>query len=329
MAKILVVGGAGYIGGTLTDQLIAADHETRVFDNLLFEERYLKPVDFVCGDVRDTTRIMPHMKWADCVIWLVGLVGDGACGLYPDLTLELNVESVKWLARNFDRRIVFMSTCSVYGAQDGMLDEHSSLNPLSLYAKTKVMGEEILGNRAIYFRLGTLFGLGDSFSRVRLDLVLNLLTVKACLYGCMSVYGGQQWRPLLHVRDVAGAVVANIGTPHTGPFNLMTENITISDLATRISHHVPGSKVESTEIKFEDARNYRVSADKAKRTFGFAPKLSVDDGILEIKALVQQGRIMDASSPRYSNTDFLRPIFIPQQGPLGGEVLPSRWKAGG
>lgn len=327
MTNVLVVGGAGYIGGTLTDQLIAAGYNTRVYDNLLFEERYLKPVDFICGDVRDQAKLAPHMKWADTVVWLVGLVGDGACGLYPDLTEELNVESVKWLAANFDRRIIFMSTCSVYGAQDGLLTEASPFNPLSLYARTKVVGEQILGDRAIYFRLGTLFGLGDQFSRIRLDLVLNLLTVKACLYGRMSVFGGEQWRPLLHVRDVAGAVVANVDTPHVGPFNLRTENLTMSTLAERIATLVPGSVVEKTEIKFQDARNYKVSADKACDAFGFAPKLTVEDGITEIRDLVQQGRIQDASSPRYSNTDFLRPIFLPQQGPLGGEIIPLRWKA--
>lgn len=327
MAKVLIVGGAGYIGGTLTDQLVDAGHETRVFDNLLFEERYLKLVDFVFGDVRDEATLKPHMAWADAVVWLVGLVGDGACSLYPKLTEELNIESVHWLARNFDRRIIFMSTCSVYGAQDGMLTEESPLNPLSLYARSKVEGEEILGDRAIYFRLGTLFGLGDTYSRIRLDLVLNLLTVKACLYGRMSVYGGNQWRPLLHVRDVAGAVVENIETELTGPHNLHTENLTISDLADRIKQFAPDAEIEKTTLKFEDARNYKVSSDKAREAFGFDPQLMPEHGIQEIQNLVKQGRIQDASSPRYSNTDFLRPLFVPQQGPLGGEVITPVWQA--
>lgn len=327
MAKVLIVGGAGYIGGTLTDQLVDADHEARVFDNLLFEERYLKPVDFVFGDVRDEAALKPHMAWADTVVWLVGLVGDGACSLYPKLTKELNIESVHWLARNFDRRIVFMSTCSVYGAQDGILTEDSPLSPLSLYARSKVAGEEILGDRAIYFRLGTLFGLGDTYSRIRLDLVLNLLTVKACLYGRMSVYGGDQWRPLLHVRDVAGAVVKNVETDLVGPHNLHAENLTISDLADRIRAYAPNSTIEKTTMKFEDARNYKVSSDKARDAFGFSPSLAPEDGIREIQDLVKQGRIQDASSPRYSNTDFLRPLFVPQEGPLGGEVITPVWQA--
>lgn len=327
MAKVLIVGGAGYIGGTLTDQLIDAGHDARVFDNLLFEERYLKPVDFIFGDVRDEAALKPHLAWADAVVWLVGLVGDGACALYPKLTEELNVESVHWLIRQFDRRIIFMSTCSVYGAQDGLLTEESALSPLSLYARSKAKGEAILGDRAITFRLGTLFGLGDTYSRIRLDLVLNLLTVKACLYGRMSVYGGDQWRPLLHVRDVAGAVVRNIETDFTGPYNLHMENLTISDLATRIQNVVPEAEIEKTALKFEDARNYRVSSDKARKEFGFDPYITPADGIQEIQYLVKQGRIQDASSTRYSNTDFLRPLFVPQQGPLGGEVITPVWQA--
>lgn len=327
MAKVLIVGGAGYIGGTLTDQLIDAGHDARVFDNLLFEERYLKPVDFIFGDVRDEAALKPHLAWADAVVWLVGLVGDGACALYPKLTEELNVESVHWLIRQFDRRIIFMSTCSVYGAQDGLLTEESALSPLSLYARSKAKGEAILGDRAITFRLGTLYGLGDTYSRIRLDLVLNLLTVKACLYGRMSVYGGDQWRPLLHVRDVAGAVVRNIETDFTGPYNLHMENLTISDLATRIQNVVPEAEIEKTALKFEDARNYRVSSDKARKEFGFDPYITPADGIQEIQYLVKQGRIQDASSTRYSNTDFLRPLFVPQQGPLGGEVITPVWQA--
>lgn len=325
--NVLVVGGAGYIGGTLTDQLLAAGYNTRIYDSLLFEERYLKDVDFVFGDVRDENKLKANLDWADAVVWLVGLVGDGACSLYPDLTQELNVESVRWLAANFDRRIVFMSTCSVYGAQDDLLDESSPFNPLSLYARTKVTGEEILGDRAIIFRLGTLFGLGDTYSRIRLDLVLNLLTTKACLYRRMSVYGGEQWRPLLHVRDVPSAVVANIETDLTGPFNLHAKNMRIVDLAKRISELVPGSVAEFTDLKFQDVRNYKVNSDKAQSVFGFLPKLSIDEGINEIKRLVSEQRIQDASSPRYSNTDFLRPLFNPQLGPLGGEVIAPQWKA--
>src|SRR4030095_9378496 len=132
------------------------------------------------------------------------------------------------------------------------------------------------------FRLGPLFGLGDHFSRIRLDLVLNLLTLKACLYGRVSVFGGEQYRPLLHVRDVGGAITRVVGTNHRGVFNLHYDNLTISSLADRIAEFFPGVTVEKTEMKFQDARNYRVNSDKARNTFGFAPKFDIDVGIREV-----------------------------------------------
>jgi nucleoside-diphosphate-sugar epimerase len=250
------------------------------------------------------------------------LVGDGACSHDATLTRDINVESVRWLAENFGGRIVFMSTCSVYGAMDGILTEESPTNPLSLYAVTKLEAEEILlkAPNAIMFRLGTLFGLGDSYSRIRMDLVVNTLTVKAFLYGRVSVFGGNQFRPLLHVKDVAEAVVATVETKDTGIYNLHAVNMTIVEVAELIQKYVPDLKVQKTELQFQDARNYRVSSEKAKRAFGFAPRFTPDDGIVEIKNLVEQGRIRDISSPRFSNTDFLRPMLITDKTVLGFEV---------
>ncbi|MDP6087764.1 MAG: NAD-dependent epimerase/dehydratase family protein, partial [Nitrospinota bacterium] len=146
MLNVLVVGGAGYVGGAVTDLLMKMEkkYNFRVYDRLLYESEYRKDVDFVYGDIRDAEKLEPHLRWADVVVWLAALVGDGACAANPDLTEEINEESVKWLVRNFDRRIIFMSTCSVYGAKEGMLDENSEFNPLSLYAVTKLNVEKIL-----------------------------------------------------------------------------------------------------------------------------------------------------------------------------------------
>lgn len=321
MSNVLVVGGAGYIGGHLTDELLSSNHNVKIYDNLLFEERYLKEVDFIFGDVRDQKKLKPLLKWADSVVWLVGLVGDGACSLNPDLTKEINVETVKWLKNNFDRRIIFMSTCSIYGAQNDILTEKSTPKPLSLYAHSKVEGEKILGKDAIYFRLGTLFGLGDKYSRIRLDLVLNLLTTKACLYKRISVFGGNQWRPHLHVKDVSDAILKNINTTHVGPYNLCNKNMIISDLGKEIVKIVKDCTLDISELKFEDSRNYQVSAEKAKIDFKFSPKRSIQFGIKEIKNLIENGRIRDVSHSRYSNTDYLRPKLINHDSPIGGEIF--------
>jgi nucleoside-diphosphate-sugar epimerase len=304
--KVLIVGGAGYIGGALTDILMKTDHELRVYDALLFEESYLKDVPFVFGDIRNKEHLKEHLVWADAVVWLAALVGDGACALNPEISTELNQDMVKWLSENFDGRIVFMSTCSVYGEHDKMLDEESPTNPLSVYAVTKLAAEDYLKDKnAIIFRLGTIFGLGDSFARIRLDLVLNTLTTKALIEGKIKVFGGEQWRPLLHARDAAQAVADNLETTHTGTYNLCQENVKIIDLARQVEKHVPDLEMEIVDIKFQDARNYKVSAEKARKTFGFNPKFTAEDGIKEVKKLIEERRIKDVNNPRYSNQSFL------------------------
>ncbi|HEX6182899.1 MAG TPA: SDR family oxidoreductase [Pyrinomonadaceae bacterium] len=304
--NILVVGGSGYVGGAVTDLLAQSKHRVRVYDALLYEESYRKPVDFAYGDVRDMEALRPHLKWADAVVWLAALVGDPACALHPDVSVEINQEAVRQLAENFDGRIVFLSTCSVYGAQDSVLDESSPLNPLSVYAVTKLDAERYLAEKnAIIFRLGTLFGVGDLFSRIRLDLVVNTLTVRAHRHGAIKVFGGDQFRPLLHVRDAARAIVENLETAHTGVYNLHRQNVRIIDLAYQVRNHFPDMVIEQTEMPFQDTRNYRVSSDKAQKVLGFRALSSIDDGIEEIKTLLDTGRLKDVDNPRYTNQGFL------------------------
>jgi nucleoside-diphosphate-sugar epimerase len=304
--KVLVVGGAGYVGGAVTDILMNAGHEFRVYDALLYEESYRKPVTFFYGDIRDTGRLLPHMKWADAVIWLAALVGDGACALNPEITKSINQDAVQWLAQNFDGRIVFTSTCSVYGAHDKVLDEGSPVGPLSVYASTKLAAEAHLAERnAIIFRLGTLYGVSDLFARIRLDLVVNTLTVRAHRQGKISVFGGDQFRPLLHVRDAAQACVDSLGSTHRGLFNLHRQNVRIQDLAYQVRNHFPDLVIEHTPMKFQDARNYRVNSDKAHVAWGFVPTRSIDEGVEQIKELLDEGRLRDVDNPRYTNHLFL------------------------
>jgi len=307
MKRVLVVGGAGYVGGAVTDQLLELGHEVWIYDNLLYEESYRKPVEFVSGDVRDEEGLKPHLDRADVVVWLAAIVGDGACALNPELTLAINENSVRWLSQNYDGRIIFPSSCSVYGANEGILDEDSETSPLSLYAGTKLNAEAYLaGKNAIIFRLGTLFGVSDNFARIRMDLVVNYLTARAYSVGKITIFGGAQYRPLLHVKDVAKAMVQNLETDYIGIFNLHTVNTTIIDLAATLSAHFPDLVIEKTEQKFQDERNYRVSSEKSKRTLGFNPSYTVDQGIEEIHDLIKTNRVKDVSHPRYSNQEFLK-----------------------
>jgi len=303
--NVLVVGGAGYVGGAVTDLLFQqrpAQHTVSVYDSLLYEESYLKPVSFYRGDVRDRARLLPLLQWADAVIWLAAIVGDAACALDPVEATEVNQESVRWLAENFNGRIVFMSTCSVYGAADVELDENSPTRPLSVYASTKLAAEAYLESKnAVVFRLGTLYGLSDQFSRVRFDLVVNTLTFRAHTQGRISVFGGEQYRPLLHVKDVARATVDALEQTQTGIYNLSRSNRQISDLADQVALEFDSVIVERTPQKFEDNRNYRVSYEKAAADLGFDPKITIPQGIREVKQLLDEGRLVFPGHPRYWN----------------------------
>jgi len=303
--NILIVGGAGYVGGGIVDKL-KKHHQVTVYDSLIYEESYRKDVNFVYGDVRDQSKLLKLFKNHDAVIWLAALVGDGACAINPELTFEINTDSVKFLAENFKKRIVFLSTCSVYGAQDGLLNEDSSINPLSEYASSKVQAEEYLkGSNSIIFRLGTLFGISDEFSRIRLDLVVNILVTKALTEGKLTVFGGEQWRPLLHVNDVANAIEQTIDSETNGIFNLHYKNFKIIDIAEAIVNKVDSAIIQTTPMKFQDARNYQVSSEKLFSETGFKAEIDLNTGINEIYDLIANNRIKNVNHKRYSNQNFL------------------------
>lgn len=308
--NILVVGGAGYVGGGIVDKLQEKHHVT-VYDSLIYENEFRKNVNFIYGDIRDYSKLNNLLKNYDAVVWLAALVGDGACSINPTLTYEINSESVKNLVSNFKGKIIFFSTCSVYGAQEGVLNEESEVNPLSEYAKSKLVAEDILTNSdAIIFRLGTLFGIGDEFSRIRLDLVVNVLVTKALIDKKMSVFGGEQWRPLLHVKDVANAVDHTIESSLKGVYNLHYKNFKISEIADLIKDKIKNVEIVTTPLPFQDARNYQVSSEKLKLASNFEAEVSLEKGIDEVFNLISSGRIKDINNPRYSNQNYLKTFGV-------------------
>lgn len=310
MNNVLIVGGCGYIGGFLTDHLSENGYNVTVYDNLLFESRFLKKCNFIFGDIRDHKKLESVIHQFDVVVWLAGLVGDGACSVNPELTKQLNVDTVKWLVDNYKGKIVFPSTCSVYGMNNDLISEDAGPNPLSLYAATKLEAERyVLQNKpdALVFRLGTLFGLGDRHSRMRLDLVSNILSMKAAMGKPLTVFGGEQWRPLLHVRDVSTAILHGLSHNTCGLYNLSYKNYIISDLAAEILKQVPDCDITYTDMKFEDLRNYRVTNDKILST-GWEPKYSLDYGISQIVGLIKEGRIKDVADLVYSNAAYMRKL---------------------
>ena len=121
--KVLIVGGAGYVGGVVTDLLVRNKFDVTVYDSLLYEDQYMKDCSFILGDVRDQIKLKSLLDKFDSVVWIAALVGDGACNIDPILTDEINFKSVQFLSQNYNGRIVFFSTCSVYGAQNELLNE--------------------------------------------------------------------------------------------------------------------------------------------------------------------------------------------------------------
>lgn len=305
--KTLIIGGSGYIGGALTNIIPQAD----VLDVLLYEDRYFKNNKFFYGDVRNIELLAKLVNEYDALVVLAGLVGDAACSFDPDMTREINVKHVKWLAENYKGKIVYASTCSIYGKNNDLIDETAEPNPLSLYAETKLEAEQYLLSikpDSLIFRLGTLYGTGDNLSRPRLDLVVNILTARATIGEEMKVFGGEQWRPLLHVKDVANGIVYGLEHNLQGLFNLSEKNVTMRDIAESIKSYIPNSKIQYNTIPFQDERNYKVKNDKILAT-GWRPKFTLLDGIKEINSIIKDKRIKDFNDSLYHNGNYLRKIY--------------------
>lgn len=299
--KILVIGGAGYIGGAVSDIM-----NVSVFDNLMFEDRYFKPVEFHYGDVRNKKELLNQVMSYDTLVVLAGLVGDPACEVDKELTYEINVKHVKWLADNYPGKIIYTSSCSVYGKNNNLIDEDAEPNPLSTYAESKVMCEEILRNRpdSLIYRLGTLYGVGDKYSRPRLDLVVNVLTLKAVLKETLHVFGGDQWRPIINVKDVARGINFGIENDLSGVYNLSERNIKILELAQEITNIIP-APIEQTEMLFEDKRNYKVKADRMYET-GWKPKYNLEEGVRALQKIFVENRIKNLRDDLYHNGNFMK-----------------------
>jgi nucleoside-diphosphate-sugar epimerase len=334
---VLVTGGAGYVGSWLVRRLLEREYRVRVLDGFLYGDHGLRDVqdhprlELIEGDIRHVGTVTRAAKNVSGVIALAALVGDAACDLDPEETVGINYDSVRVLAdvcrRHEVPRLVFASSCSVYGANSELvLNEGSWLNPVSLYARTRILSEEaLLRDEAlgvVILRLATVFGL--SF-RMRFDLLVNTLTLHAAANGKMNVFGGNQWRPNLHVQDAADAFVAALEAPaervNRGIFNVGANenNHTILEVAEKVRKFLPNSGLE---IKGDqvDARDYRVSFDKIHQVMGFKPRFRVEDGIREIADALASGRIRNPFADVYHNYRHLKQRTHTQAVPTVGRV---------
>jgi nucleoside-diphosphate-sugar epimerase len=314
--KVLVTGGAGYLGSILVRKLLVAGHNVRVLDNLLYGDNSIREVqsnqnfELMIGDIRDMRTLVKAISGVNAVIHLAAIVGDQAGDLDSKSTVEINYLATKNMAELcslYDvEKFVFASTCTVYGAQPGrILTEESKPAPFSLYGETKFKSEKAILSMEdfspIILRMGTLYGLSP---RMRFDLAVNLFIAKAIKEKKITVFGGNQNRPFLHVDDAANAYVMAIENDFNGLFNLGGENISILDVATIIKKYVPSTDIE-IDPEVRDERDYMISSSKIQKVLKFQNKKAIKDAILEIKDAFASGILEDYTLPRYRNYEFL------------------------
>lgn len=323
MEKILVTGGAGYIGSITTRLLIAKGYKVNVLDNLSFGGESIVELlnhdrfQFIKGDIRNEDDIQSAVQGVDCIVNLAAIVGDPACAKQPELARQTNFEATKrlyGLANELGvQKFVFASTCSNYGKSknpDEFMHEGSELAPVSLYAKTKVESEQFLLSqprsnvtKPTCLRFSTVYGISP---RMRFDLTVNEFTRDLAMGKALEIFGEQFWRPYCHVSDLARSVVHVIESDTEkvafDVFNVgdTKENYTKKMLANELLKQIPNATIGYVK-KDEDPRDYKVSFEKIKDVLGFEITKTVPEGIGQIKQVIQDGFLDNPQDKKYRN----------------------------
>ncbi len=293
--KILLTGGAGYIGSVITEYLLE-ENELFVLDNFNSVNpslaAYCSNKNFhpIKGDVRDEKIIKELIKKVDLVIPLAALVGAPLCKQDPINAQSTNFDAINLIVKNLSssQMIIYPTTNSGYGISknEEFCTEESPLNPISLYGKSKCEAEDLIlqSGNGITFRLATVFGMSP---QMRLDLIVNDFVYRAMFDSALIIFEGSFRRNFIHIRDVSRAfihAIDNYEIMNNEPFNvgLSSANLTKIELCEKIKEHIPNfSFIESEIGEDPDKRDYLVSNKKIEKT-GFSAKYSLDDGIVEL-----------------------------------------------
>ena len=321
--KVLVTGGAGYIGSVLVRQLLNKGYKVRVLDSLKFGGEALYDVmmhpnfEFFNGDIRDTIAVENALVGIDAIAHLAAIVGDPACKKFSEEANETNwtgsVALFEAAERAGVKRFVFASTCSNYGKMsdpNSFVTEESELRPVSLYAELKVKFEQYLLKErkdskicSTALRFSTVYGFSP---RIRFDLTVNEFTRNATMKGEQEIWGAQFWRPYCHVEDLARSVVLVLESEEekvrANVFNvgITEENYSKGMIIEEVCKVVPNVQVNYVEMN-EDPRDYRVNFDKIKNELGYTITKKVPDGVKEIYTLLKTGVVTDAFASKFSN----------------------------
>jgi len=299
MKRVLITGGAGYIGSTLAEHLLDNGYQVTVLDNLMYKQTSLlhlfkrQKFKFVLGDVRDKEKLQQLVREHDTIIPLAAIVGMPACKANPELAIQVNYEHIKNVVDVLEhsQQLIIPNTNSQYGSSDSIITEESPFNPLSLYAQTKCDAEEYVlkhGN-GVVLRLATVFGVSP---RMRQDLLVNDFVYKAVTDGYLVLFEAHFKRNYIHVQDIANTfkfMIENYGVCKGEVYNvgLSSANLSKLELAERIKDYVPNLVIKQDEFKEDfDKRNYIVSNEKLEK-LGWLPEFSLDYGIKQLKDAYQ------------------------------------------
>jgi nucleoside-diphosphate-sugar epimerase len=294
MKKVLITGGAGYLGSVLTEVLLNNGYNVTIIDNLLYKQTsvapftYNKNFNFILGDVTDNILLKKLVEENDVIIPLAAIVGMPACKSQPELTIKINYEQVKnitkWATKN--QMILIPNTNSQYGSSTEIITEDSPFKPLSLYAETKCDAEKSVldSGNGIALRLATVFGMSY---RMRTDLLVNDFVYKSMTDGYLVLFESHFIRNYIHIRDIANTflfMIHNYEKCNNNAYNvgLTTANCTKLELAQKIQKFIPDLVIVENNFKQDfDQRNYMVSNSKLE-SLGWLPNFTLEDGINEL-----------------------------------------------